>query len=91
MRAHVVLPDDLVDEIDRLVGKRRRSAFIAEAARDRVRREGLLRALKETAGVLKAEDHPEWADSRKVAAWVRKQRRQSDRRLAKIYGRLPPG
>ncbi len=91
MRAHIVLPDDLVETIDRLVGKRRRSAFIAEAARDRVRREGLLRALKETAGVLKAEDHPEWADSRKVAAWVRKLRRQSDRRLAKIYGRLPPG
>ena len=91
MRAHVVLPDDLVEEIDRLVGKRRRSAFIAEAARDRVRREGLLLALKETAGILKAEDHPEWADSRKVAAWVRKQRRQNDRRLTKIYGRLPPG
>ncbi len=79
MRAHVVLPDDLVDEIDRLVGKRRRSAFIAEAARDRVRREGLLRALKETAGILKAEDYPEWATPAKVARWVRKIRRESER------------
>ncbi len=79
MRAHIVLPDDLVEAIDRLVGKRRRSAFIAEAARDRVRREGLLRALKETAGILKAEDYPEWATPAKVARWVRKIRRESER------------
>ena len=79
MRAHVVLPDDLVEAIDRLVGKRRRSAFIAEAARDRVRREGLLRSLKATAGVLKAEDYPEWATPAKVARWVRKIRRESER------------
>lgn len=91
MRAHVVLPDDLVEAVDRLVGKRQRSAFITEALRERVRREGLLRALEESAGVIKAEDHPEWADSRKVAAWVSKLRRQNDRRLKKLYGRLPPG
>ncbi len=79
MRAHVVLPDDLVEAIDRLVGKRRRSTFIAEAARDRVRREELLRVLKETAGILKAEDYPEWATPEKVARWVRKIRRESER------------
>ena len=83
MRAHVVLPDDLVEEIDRLVGKRRRSAFIAEATRDRVRREGLLLALKETAGILKAEDYPEWATPAKVARWVRKIRRESERAHAR--------
>ena len=90
MRTHIVLPDEVVEAVDELVGKRRRSAFITEAVRERVRREGLLRVLKESAGILKAEDHPEWATSRKVAAWVRKIRRQSERRQKKLYGRLPP-
>lgn len=86
MRAHLVLPDDLVEEVDALVGKRRRSAFFAEAARERLRRERLRQAMRETAGSIKAEDHPEWSTSRKVAAWVRKQRRQSSRRLKRLYG-----
>ncbi len=89
MRTHVVLPDDMVEAVDRLVGKRRRSAFISEAVAERLRREGLLRALEETAGVLSAEDHPEWADSRKVAAWVRKIRRRSGRRLKSLYDDIP--
>jgi len=90
MRAHIVLPDDLVEEVDRLVGKRKRSAFFVEAARERLRREKLLLAMKEAAGALKTEDYPHWATPEKVAAWVRKVRRQSNRRLEKLYGRVPP-
>ena len=79
MRTHVILPDDLVEAVDRLVGKRQRSAFITEALRERVRREGLLRALKESAGILKEEDYPHWATPEKVARWVREIRRQGER------------
>ena len=81
MRTHIVVPDDLVDEVDRLVGKRQRSAFFTEAARERLRRENLLRALRETAGSISADDHPEWATSRKVAAWVRNLRRDAIHQL----------
>ena len=86
MRAHVVLPDDLVEEVDRLVGKRKRSAFITETLRERLRSDQLLRTLREVAGSVKAADHPEWTTSRKVAAWVRKQRRQSSQRIGPPYG-----
>ena len=79
MRTHIVLPDEVVEAVDELVGKRRRSAFIAEAVRERVRREGLLRVLKESAGILKEEDYPHWATPAKVARWVRDMRRQSER------------
>lgn len=79
MRTHIVLPDELVEAVDRLVGKRRRSAFVAEALRERLRREQLLRALEESAGILKEEDYPEWATPAKVARWVRKVRRESER------------
>ena len=90
MRTHVVVPDELIEKVDRLVGKRRRSAFISAAVQERVRRENLLRAMREAAGSIKAEDHPEWADSKNVAAWVRRLRRESNRRLEKLYGRVPP-
>jgi predicted transcriptional regulator len=87
MRAHIVLPDDLVEEIDRIVGKRQRSAFIAEATRERLRREKRTRALQQGAGILKEEDYQHWATPEKVARWVRKVRRESERGR-RIRGRL---
>ena len=37
-RAHVLLPEDLVREIDAIVGPRGRSAFLVETAREEIRR-----------------------------------------------------
>ncbi len=81
MRTHVILPEDLVNAVDAKAGKGKRSQFIEEAIREKLRKEILLSALEETAGILSAEDHPEWATSEKVAAWVRESRQQSDRRI----------
>ena len=81
MRMHVVLPEDLVKAVDALAGHGKRSRFIEEAVRDKLRKEDLLSALAETAGMLSADDHPEWATPEKVAAWVRETRQQSDRWL----------
>ena len=78
MRTHLILPEDLVRSVDALAGKGKRSKFLEEAVREKVRIERLLAALKATAGILSAEDHPEWATSEKVAAWVRNLRKQSD-------------
>lgn len=36
-RTPIVLPDDLIEQIDARVGKRGRCAFLAEAAREEVR------------------------------------------------------
>ena len=81
MRTHVILPEDLVKAVDALAGKGKRSRFIEEAVRDKLRKEDLLSALAETAGMLSADDHPEWATPEKVAAWVRETRQQSDKWL----------
>ena len=78
MRTHVNLPEDLVKAVDKEAGKGKRSKFIEEAIREKLRKENLLSALKETAGALSAEDHPHWDTPEKVAAWVRESRRQSD-------------
>ncbi|GFP18623.1 hypothetical protein HKBW3S42_00505 [Candidatus Hakubella thermalkaliphila] len=81
-RTHVILPDELINAVDSLVGKRGRSRFLAEALREKLERLELLKALEETAGVLKEEDHPEWSSSEKVAAWVESLRAlEKERRL----------
>ncbi|MEO8461850.1 MAG: hypothetical protein ABI555_01440 [Chloroflexota bacterium] len=49
-RTTITLPDDLMTEIDGLVGPRGRSGFMARAAANEVRRERLQRALEGARG-----------------------------------------
>jgi hypothetical protein len=58
-RAHVLLPEGLLSDIDQLFGKGKRSAFLTEIVEREVRRHKLLRALDDVKGWWKAEDHPE--------------------------------
>ena len=81
LRTHIILPDRLVEEIDDVVGKRKRSHFVEEAIREKLKRAALLKALKETAGILSPEEYPEWATPDKAAAWVRESRRGDAERL----------
>jgi metal-responsive CopG/Arc/MetJ family transcriptional regulator len=81
MRAHIILDNAIVKDIDNLVGKRKRSRFIAEAVCAKLRHLKLLTAVKETAGMLSDEDHPEWKTSEDVANWVRESRKRDGRRL----------
>ena len=58
-RTHVVLSDQLVKDIDTLVGSRQRSIFITQAAEKELMRLRQIEALKAAAGAWKDEDHPE--------------------------------
>jgi hypothetical protein len=78
IRTHVVMPKDLLEAVDRLVGRRGRSAFLAEAVKEKVERERLGDALERTAGFLADEAHPEWATPEMVSAWVRELRSADD-------------
>ena len=84
-RAHVILPVDVVADIDKLVGKRGRSAFLTEVARDEIQRRQQRSALKNAAGAWKDEDHPELAQG--SAAWVREMRAESESRFQDIVQR----
>jgi hypothetical protein len=77
-RAHILLPEDLLREIDSLVGPRGRSSFLVETARQEVRQQKLLRFLENEKPVWKDKDHPELADD--AAAWVHRLRTQSESR-----------
>jgi metal-responsive CopG/Arc/MetJ family transcriptional regulator len=74
-RTHVILDDEVLGEIDRIAGQRGRSRFLEEAAREKLERLAMERAIRKGAGVLKTEDHPEWRDTEAVKEWVRASRR----------------
>ena len=84
MRTHVVLPEELVKAVDALAGKGKRSRFVEEAVRDKLKKERLLAALKDSAGTLSGEDHSHWETPEQVASWVRELRRESDQRLERF-------
>ncbi len=81
---HVVLPEDLVRAVDALAGKGKRSRFVEEAVRDKLKKEKLLWALKNSAGTLSGGDYPHWDTPELVASWVRELRRESDQRLERF-------
>ncbi len=81
-RTHVVVPEELVKEIDRLSGKRKRSWFITQAVRKEIQRLNFLKAVKETAGAWQDKDHPEFKKG--IDNWVRKLREEDEKRLKKI-------
>jgi hypothetical protein len=76
-RAHILIPGDLLREIDALVGPRGRSAFLLETARQEVQRRKLLRFLESGEAAWKAEAHPELKGG--AETWVRALRKQSER------------
>ena len=51
----------MAGEADIMVDNNKRSQVVADAAKEKLRKEALLKALKESAGTISAEDHPEWA------------------------------
>jgi hypothetical protein len=76
---------DVVADIDRLVGKRGRSAFLTELAQREIKLRRQREALKESAGAWKAEDHPELAQG--AAAWISQMRSLDSQRLDELERR----
>jgi len=74
----VVLSDEVITAIDTRVGERGRSRFLEEAAREKLERLELERALASTAGVVRTNDYPEFEDQDSINDWVRAQRRTEE-------------
>jgi metal-responsive CopG/Arc/MetJ family transcriptional regulator len=78
MRLHISLEDELVAELDRRVGKRKRSAFIERLLRRTLDDERRWDEVMASAGTISAEGH-EWDGD--PAAWVHAQRFADARRV----------
>lgn len=78
MRLHITLDDDLVTELDRRVGLRRRSSFVAAAVRQALDDDARWEAIQAAIGTVADQGH-EWdADP---ARWVAAQRGADLRRV----------
>lgn len=69
VRTNLLLPSDLVEQLDRVAGPRGRSRYVADAVRERLRRDERIEAIKAAAGAWR--DHPLFPTSEAVAEWVR--------------------
>ena len=72
----IKFPLDVIAELESLVKPGKRTEFVVEATREKLRRARLGAALAEAAGSLKSEDYPEFATSEDVAGWVSELRRR---------------
>jgi Arc/MetJ family transcription regulator len=77
MRLHITLEDDLVTELDRRVGARQRSGYIAAVLRRALSDEHRWELVESAIGAIGG-GHP-W--DRNSRHWVRAQRRASARRV----------
>lgn len=80
VRIHVILPEEMMEEIIKIAGPRRRSEFIAEAVENELRRRRRSEIAHRLAGSLSAPGThiPEWDTPESAERWLRDSRR--DRR-----------
>jgi predicted transcriptional regulator len=69
VRTNLLLPEDVIAALDRVAGPRGRSRYVADAVRERVRRDEKLAAIREAAGAWR--DHPLFPTREAVVEWVR--------------------
>lgn len=67
-RTNLTLPQELMAEVDELAGPRGRSRYVAEAVAQRVKRDKLGKAIRETAGIMVGS--PGWMSPDEVVRWV---------------------
>ena len=71
-RINVAFPASLLEEIRRSIPTRQRNRFIVEATEKELRRQRLLKALRESAGAWRDEDHPDLQTSEDADRYVRR-------------------
>jgi metal-responsive CopG/Arc/MetJ family transcriptional regulator len=84
IRTHVLLPKDLLDDIDCVAGRRGRSRFIAKATHEYLKRLRRVVAAEAVAGSLAKNHIPEWDTPESAAEWVRALRREWDARFERV-------
>ena len=83
-KAHLVLPREILEEVDQIAGKRKRSLFIAEATREKLQRERFLRTLEDTQGAWNDKNHPDLKTAKDMEQFVSDKRQSYRKRLKRI-------
>jgi metal-responsive CopG/Arc/MetJ family transcriptional regulator len=69
------MSDEVLKAIDEVAGKRGRSRFLEDAAKEKLERLALAESIEASAGIARGAAYPHWRDRRSAGAWVRKTRR----------------
>jgi len=88
-KAHLVIPRDILEEVDQIAGRRKRSLFIAEATREKLQRKRFLKTLDETQRVWTDKNHPELKTVRDMEKFVSDKRQSYRKRLKRITKHYP--
>mgnify|MGYP001620014496 CR=1 FL=1 len=91
VKVHIVLSKDLLVEIREVVGAKKRSDFLAEAASEKLKRLRLESALHKTAGLWREERYPEFKTEKTVRSHIRVFRKRAGKRVkAKVHANQLP-
>jgi len=80
VKTHFVFPEELLKDIDRIAGNRKRSQFVVEAAKEKLERERLKKTFKEIKGLWKEDAYPEFRVMEDIEKWVSDLRRRDLKR-----------
>jgi len=88
-RTVVHLPPEVVAEIDKIVGARGRSAFVADLVKREIKRQRLLKVFENKEPIWKDEDHPELGGD--PDSWIRQMRAECEARFQRDQSRHDRG
>jgi metal-responsive CopG/Arc/MetJ family transcriptional regulator len=83
-KAHLVFPQNILEEVDQIAGKRKRSLFIVKATQEKLERERFSKALDETKGAWADKQHAKLRTERDMERYLRERRGSYRKRLKRI-------
>ena len=81
IKVYLVFPHSILEEVDQIAGKRKRSLFIVKATQEKLERERFLKTLDETKGAWTDEHHAEMKAGRDVEQYLKEIRASYRKRL----------
>ncbi|MEW6684592.1 MAG: hypothetical protein AB1393_00110 [Candidatus Edwardsbacteria bacterium] len=84
IRTNILFPEDLLEEIKKIVGKGKRSSFVVEATKEKLERMKFLQALNRTKGSWSDKNHPTLKNQRGLNRYLKKIRSSANKRIEKL-------
>ena len=83
-KIHLIFPLNVLEEVDQIAGKRKRSLFIVKATQEKLERERFLKTLDETKGAWTDKHHAELRSGRDMERYLGEKRSSYRKRLKRI-------
>ncbi len=83
-KAHLVFPQHILEEVDQIAGKRKRSLFIVQATQEKLQKERFLKTLDETKGAWSDKHHAELISERDMERYLKEKRSSFRKRIKRI-------